>query len=93
MKKLIGAGLIAATMCFSAPALAHDRAVNDQYEDAVMHPLRLAFYAIHPIGYAAEWLIGRPYQYIISRPQLRNIFGWQPLEEEATYQQIGEQKL
>ncbi len=91
MKKLIAAGIIAATLCLSAPAVAHERTVNDAYDDAVMHPLRLAYYAIHPLGFAAEWLVGRPFQYIISREQLRNIFGWRPMDDEMAYRSLSQQ--
>ena len=93
MKKVVVTVLVAGTLCLGAPALAHDSQVNDQYEDAVMHPLRLASYAIHPLGFAAEWLIGRPFQYIISRDHLRNIFGYRPLNEEANYGNVGQGAL
>jgi hypothetical protein len=86
MKKVMAAGLIAGTLCLGAPASAHDQMVDDTYDDAIMHPLRLAYHAIHPIGFAAEWLIGRPFQYIISREGLRNIFGDEPLDDDTTYQ-------
>ncbi len=85
MKKLIAAGLIAGSLCMGVPASAHEPAVNDTYDDGVMHPLRLAYYLAHPIGFTAEWLIGRPFQYVISREGLRNVFGWRPIEEDAAY--------
>ncbi len=83
MKKVIAAGLIAGSLFLVAPASAHQADFNDTYEDSLMHPLRLAYYAIHPIGYAAEWLIGRPFQYIISRDGWSNVFGYEPLEESS----------
>lgn len=89
MKKMIVAGLVACSLCLSAPVLAHDTHVNDKYEDEIMHPLRFAYYAVHPVGFAAEWLIGRPFQYIISRDGLRNIFGYRGINEEAAYRGIG----
>ncbi len=85
MKKVIAAGLIAGSLCLVSPASAHESTFNDVYEDDVMHPLRVAYYVIHPIGFAAEWLVGRPFQYIISRDELSNIFGYKPLGEDATY--------
>ncbi len=85
MKKVIAAGLIAGSLCLVTPALAHQTDFNDEYEDALMHPLRLAYYVIHPMGYAAEWLVGRPFQYIISRDGVRNIFGYKPIDDAATY--------
>jgi len=90
MKKLISAFLVACTLSLGASAaLAHEPAIDDRYDDSVMHPLRLAAYAIHPIGFAAEWLVGRPFQYIISREHLRKIFGYRSLTEEETYRHLG----
>lgn len=88
MKKLIAAATIAATLGIGTPVLAHERTVNDAYDDAITHPLRLAYYVIHPLGYTAEWLFARPFQYIISREGLRNVFGWQPLDDDATYRSL-----
>jgi len=89
MKKVLAAGLVAATLCVGSPAAAHDpRAVNDTYDDAIMHPLRLAYHLIHPLGFAAEWLVGRPFQYIVSREGLRNVFGSEPLDDDTTYQRL-----
>jgi hypothetical protein len=89
MKKVIAAGLIAGTISFGSSALAHDpTAVNDTYDDAIMHPLRLAYHLIHPLGFAAEWLVGRPFQYIVSREGLRNVFGSEPLDDDTTYQRM-----
>lgn len=93
MKKALVSILVAGTLCLGVPALAHDATIDDRYEDGVTHPLRIAYYVIHPVGFAAEWLIARPFQYVISREQLRNIFGYRPLTEEATYKSIGEQPL
>lgn len=91
MKKMMVVGLVALTLGLGSPALAHERTVDDTYDDAVMHPLRLAYYAIHPIGFAAQWLVGRPFQYIISREGLRNVFGWQSLDDESSYRSLGGQ--
>ena len=63
---------------------------EDEYEDSITHPLRLAYFALHPAGVALEWLFGRPFQYIVSRPHLRNIFGYYSPDEEGTYRRLGE---
>jgi hypothetical protein len=63
---------------------------EDEYEDSITHPLRLAYFALHPAGVAIEWLFGRPFQYIISRPHLRNIFGYESATEQGTYRKLGE---
>lgn len=88
MKKVIAAAMIAGSLCLVAPASAHEPDFNDGYEDALMHPLRLAYYAIHPIGFAAEWLIGRPVQYVISRDGWSRFFGYKPLDDSPTYSSV-----
>lgn len=49
----------------------------DGYDDSQAHPLRLLAYAVHPIGFAAEWLITRPIHAIVSQPDLHRVFGHQ----------------
>ena len=47
----------------------------DDYDDSQSHPLRLAAYIIHPIGYTLEWLVTRPFHELIAQPDLAPIFG------------------
>jgi hypothetical protein len=49
----------------------------DGYDDSQAHPLRIAAYAVHPIGYALEWLVTRPIHAIVSQPELERVFGHQ----------------
>ncbi|MEO8602453.1 MAG: hypothetical protein ABI629_07755 [bacterium] len=63
---------------------------ENQYEDAFSNPLRLAYYVIYPLGYSVEWLVMRPFQYLVSRPYLDKIFGYEPIGEEGTYNRMGE---
>jgi hypothetical protein len=71
-KSLVLAGL--STLVFSGIAPAY----FDEYDDSESHPLRLAAYAINPIGYTAEWLILRPIHALVSQPELAPIFGHEP---------------
>jgi len=68
-------GLAAALLGAPAAARAHDA-----YDDSESHPLRLAAYAIHPAGFALEWLLMRPLHFVVSNPQLEPIFGHVPHE-------------
>lgn len=54
----------------AAPAGAHDA-----YDDSESHPLRVAAYAMHPVGWALEWLIARPIHFLVSEPANEPIFG------------------
>jgi hypothetical protein len=48
---------------------------DDRYDDSQSHPLRVAAYVAHPIGYGLEWLIFRPIHWVVSRPSLIPVFG------------------
>ena len=97
MKRLVAALLIALSLAVSTPTVyAADQpdpqriGDMDQYEDAFSHPLRLAYYLLYPIGFSAEWLIMRPFHYIVSRPYLNRFFGYTEIGEEGTYERMGE---
>ena len=80
MKRMIAVVMLACTLAFTSIAQAQmtnkTSTIEDDYDDSITHPLLFAAYLAYPIGFAAEWLIGRPFQYIISRPGLDKIFGY-----------------
>ena len=82
MRRMLAAGLLTLVMAMSA---GRALAVPDDYDDSQSHPLRIAAYLIYPIGYAAEWLIFRPFHFVVSQPQLEAVFGHGPHEEVGTY--------
>lgn len=51
-------------------------AFPDEYDDTQSHPLRVAVYVLHPIGYALEWLVFRPFHYVVSNSA--QVFGHRP---------------
>jgi hypothetical protein len=53
---------------------------HDAYDDSESHPLRLAAYALNPVGFAIEWLVMRPIHFVVSTPQLERAFGHVPHE-------------
>ena len=89
MKKLAAAVLVASFLAMS-PGMGRAADNSRDYEDSIMHPLRLGAYLLHPVGFALEWLVGRPFHYIISRPYLDRVFGYRPLGEEGEYKKYGE---
>lgn len=92
MKRLIAAVLVASMLTIGGAQMvrADQDADLDQYEDAFSNPLRLAYYVAHPIGFTVEWLVMRPFHYLISRPYLDRIFGYETIGEEGTYSRMGE---
>lgn len=51
----------------------------DDYDDSQSHPLRIAAYLIHPAGWLTEWLVFRPFHFMVSatKPQ-EALFGHRP---------------
>lgn len=92
MKRLLLALMVASMVSFTARmATADDRYADEQeYEDAFSNPLRLAYYLIYPVGFTVEWLVMRPFHYVVSRPGLDRVFGYQPIGEEGNYNRMGE---
>lgn len=81
MRRLIVALVVASMLGLGAGGARAADPNMDEYEDSMTHPLRMAYYLAHPIGFAVEWLIGRPFHYVISRPYLDRYFGYKPHEE------------
>jgi hypothetical protein len=53
---------------------------HDAYDDSESNPIRLAAYAISPVGWLLEWTVMRPIHFVVSNPQLEPIFGHAPHE-------------
>ena len=93
MKRLLVALMVASMVSVTAhvASAADERYADEQqYEDAFSNPLRIAYYLIYPVGFTVEWLVMRPLHYIVSRPGLDRVFGYQPIGEEGNYNRMGE---
>ena len=75
MAKLIGTVMLLWLVSMPVGASAHDA-----YDDSQSHPLQLAAYALHPVGFALEWLVMRPIHFVVSQPKLEPVFGHVPHE-------------
>ncbi len=53
-------------------------AYYDEYDDTQSHPIRIAAYLLHPVGYALEWVIFRPFHYFVSMPDVAEATGHRP---------------
>lgn len=51
----------------------------DEYDDSQSNPFRVAAYLLHPVGFITEWLIFRPFHFLVSasKPQ-EAFFGHRP---------------
>jgi len=68
MAKLIGTVMLLWLVSMPVGASAHDA-----YDDSQSHPLQLAAYALHPVGFALEWLVMRPIHFVVSQPKLEPV--------------------
>jgi hypothetical protein len=79
--------LVLAGSLFGGAATA---SAHDAYDDSQSHPLRLAAYALHPVGFALEWAVTRPIHFLVSQPKLERVFGhtahYSPFGEYAPYE-------
>jgi len=75
--KRLALALGLAVSLMAAPLTAH---AHDAYDDSESHPLRLAAYAIHPVGFLFEWVFTRPLHFMVSAPHLERVFGHVPHE-------------
>jgi len=68
--RLLATGLVCVLTLGSQPA----RAEWDSYDDSQSHPLRVAAYLLHPLGWLAEWTIFRPFHLIVSATEPQEAF-------------------
>jgi hypothetical protein len=38
----------------------------DEYDDSQSHPLRVAAYLVYPVAFLTEWIIFRPFHFLVS---------------------------
>ena len=76
MKHMLMALVVAAGLVM-VPATGR---AHDAYDDTQSHPLRLAAYALNPVGFAIEWLAMRPIHFLVSQPSTERVFGHTPHE-------------
>ncbi len=73
MRKLIVVAVAAVLLGGAQLSFALEGA--DDYDDSQSHPLRIAAYLMHPIGYTLEWLVTRPFHELVAQPDLAPVFG------------------
>ncbi|MSP38671.1 MAG: OmpA family protein [Deltaproteobacteria bacterium] len=66
--------LLGAALCALALSARPAWAAWDDYEDTQSHPLRLAAYLMHPIGWLTEWTVMRPFHFIVSATEPQEAF-------------------
>jgi outer membrane protein OmpA-like peptidoglycan-associated protein len=49
-------------------------AAPDEYDDSQSHPLRIAAYLMHPVGWLWEWTIFRPFHFLVSATEPQEAF-------------------
>ncbi|MGH7854571.1 MAG: OmpA family protein [Candidatus Binatia bacterium] len=49
-------------------------AAPDEYDDSQSNPLRVAAYLFYPVGWLAEWIVFRPFHFIVSATEPQEAF-------------------
>jgi outer membrane protein OmpA-like peptidoglycan-associated protein len=62
---LIFISTLSAKATFAAP---------DEYDDSQSNPFRIAAYLLHPVGWLAEWIIFRPFHFMVSATEPQEAF-------------------
>ena len=62
-------------LCCLLAGIAGPAAADEYDAHRAGHPLRVAAYALHPIGVALDYLLFRPAHWVGSLPVIRTIFG------------------
>jgi outer membrane protein OmpA-like peptidoglycan-associated protein len=57
--------LLGAKATFAAP---------DEYDDSQSNPFRIAAYLMHPVGWLAEWIVFRPFHFMVSATEPQEAF-------------------
>jgi hypothetical protein len=52
------------------------RLVDSHDPTRAAHPLRIAAYALHPVGVTLDWVIVRPATWVVKREPFRTLFGY-----------------
>ena len=78
-RTLVAALATALCLAFAAPGIAH----ADRYDpQRAGHPLRIAAYALHPVGVILDYLIFRPGHWIGSHEPIRTLVGHPETRDE-----------
>jgi hypothetical protein len=73
MKRFLAA-LVLAGCLIAMPG--RSSAAPDVYDDSQSHPLRVAAYLVYPVAYAIEWIVFRPFHFLVS--SYPEVFGHHP---------------
>ena len=77
MKNSRCAVLILALLCVLG--IRSSFAAPDEYDDSQSHPLRIVAYLVHPAAFLVEWVVFRPFHFLVSATEPQEaFFGHQP---------------
>ncbi|HEX2933457.1 MAG TPA: OmpA family protein [Candidatus Binatia bacterium] len=63
-------GLICAATFGAKPSFA----APDEYDDSQSNPFRIAAYLMYPVGWLAEWIVFRPFHFLVSATEPQEAF-------------------
>lgn len=76
MRRFIACASLVSLLALSGVASAIP---NDEYDDSQAYPLRIAAYLLNPVGVGLEYVLFRPFHWLVSRNETtETIFGHGP---------------
>jgi outer membrane protein OmpA-like peptidoglycan-associated protein len=70
LSKYLLIGLLCASSLTASIALA----APDEYDDSQSNPFRIAAYLAYPVGWLAEWIVFRPFHFLVSATEPQEAF-------------------
>ncbi len=71
---LITRSFVVALVLVSALGTKPALAAPDEYDDSQSNPLRIVAYLMHPVGWLAEWIVFRPFHFMVSATEPQEAF-------------------
>ncbi len=70
LSRFLVIGLICAATFGAKPSFA----APDEYDDSQSNPFRIAAYLMYPVGWLAEWIVFRPFHFMVSATEPQEAF-------------------
>jgi len=66
--------LTAVIVCALSLSARQAIAAPDEYDDSQSNPFRIAAYLVYPVGWLAEWIVFRPFHFLVSATEPQEAF-------------------
>ena len=71
---MISRFLVIGLICTATFGAKPSFAAPDEYDDSQSNPFRIAAYLMYPVGWLAEWIVFRPFHFMVSATEPQEAF-------------------